>query len=126
MVIAQTNRTSRAGWLALDLAVAIMVLGLALLPLAFSFHSERKLLRAHYNQAVAMEIVDGEMEILRAGAWRKIAEGTNDYATAALSGTNLPPGKFQTIRAAKTIRLEWTPTKRARGGTVVRESAISQ
>lgn len=125
MVISHSERTNRAGWLALDLAVAIMILGLALLPLAFSFNSERKLLRAHYNQAIAMEIVDGEMEILRAGAWRKVLEGTNDYSVAALSATNLPPGKFQTIRAANQLRLEWRPVKLGKGGAVARQFVIS-
>jgi hypothetical protein len=125
MVISAVNRNSRAGWLVVDLAIAIFILGFALLPLAFSFNSERKLLRAHYNQAIAMEIVDGETEILRAGAWKKIADGTNDYSVAAVSATNLPPGKFQTIRASSRLRLEWSPIKRAHGGTIARELAIS-
>lgn len=123
MVIVR-NQHSRAGWLVMDLAIAVMILGLATLPLAFSFNSEQKLLRANYNRAVAMEIVDGEMEILRAGVWRNILNGERDYATTARAATNLPAGKFVTTRDADRLRLEWRPSKRAKGGLVFREMTL--
>ena len=123
MVIVR-NPESRGGWLVIDLAVAVMILGLAMLPLAFSFNSEQKLLRANYNRAIAMEIVDGEMEVLRAGAWRKITEGEHDYAVNARAATNLPAGNFLTRRSTATLRLEWRPAKRTKGGSVSREMLL--
>jgi hypothetical protein len=123
MVIRRAQRTD-GGWLSIELAVAIMILGLALIPLAFSFRGEEKLLRAHYNQAVAMEIVDGEMEILRAGRWREILAGEQAYAVKAASATNLPAGKFVTLRDPARLRLEWRPEKTGRGGLVFREMPL--
>ena len=115
---------SRAGWLVIDLAIAALILALATLPLAFSFNSEQKLLRANYNRVIAMEIVDGEMEILRAGGWRDILAAERDYATTARAATNLPAGKFVTTRGAERLRLEWRPAKRAKGGLVFREMTL--
>ena len=59
----------------MDLIVGMAILTLAIVPLAFSFVRERQLLRAEYFRSVAMEIVDGEMEILAAGEWRNFPDG---------------------------------------------------
>ena len=62
-----TRRTiARGGFAVVDLMIAAAILTIAVLPLAYSFHRERQLARAYYVQAVAMEIVDGEMEALAA------------------------------------------------------------
>ena len=61
---------------------------------AYSFASERRLARAYYQRAVAMEIVDGEMEVLLAGEWRDFPPGTQDYRVHCGAATNLPPGRF--------------------------------
>ena len=55
------------GSLMVELLVALAILTGVLLPLAYSFVSERRLARSAYQRAVAMEIVDGEMEVLLAG-----------------------------------------------------------
>ena len=62
-----------------DLLVGMAILTLAIMPLTFSFVHERQLLRAEYFRAVAMEIVDGEMEILAAGEWRDFPDGPQIY-----------------------------------------------
>jgi len=49
------------------------------LPLAYSVASEKRLARASYQRAVAMEIVDGEIEILAAGEWLAFKSGAQDY-----------------------------------------------
>lgn len=123
MVLTRSIQSER-GWLAMDLMVAIVILALAMIPLAFSFNSEQRLLRANYNQAIAMEIVDGEMEILRAGGWRRIADGEHDYKVSAGAATNLPPGRFVSLRTAQELRLEWRPDKRGKGGLVARAMRI--
>jgi hypothetical protein len=123
MVIA-SQRKREGGWLAVELMIALVVIAVALIPLAFSFRSEQKILRAHYNQAVAMEIIDGEMEILHAGDWRDVLEGEHPYKVTANAATNLPPGGFFLSRTGALVRLEWRPTKKGAGGGIVRQIQI--
>lgn len=120
MVIAAASKRA-AGWLLPELMIALSIIVIALMPLAFSFRAEQKLLRAHYNQAVAMEIVDGEIELLRAGDWRNYLEGEQPYKVSAAAATNLPPGGFVLSRTGANVRLEWRPTKKQSGGTIARQ-----
>ncbi|HEU6448078.1 MAG TPA: hypothetical protein VFV23_06560 [Verrucomicrobiae bacterium] len=114
---------NRGGWLQVDLAVGLAILGLAILPLAFSFAREQKLVRAEYTRAAAMEIVDGEMEILAAGDWKRFPDGTQNYPVHAKAAANLP-GHFQLTKTANHLLLEWLPDKRIGAGTVAREIAV--
>lgn len=69
-----------------------------------------------------MEIVDGEMEVLRAGYWKEFNQGTQPYPTTAQSMKNLPEGKLQLTLDGKRLQLEWTPKEeRYQSGRVVRE-----
>jgi hypothetical protein len=126
MVIASSKRNRVSGWLAAELMIALAVIVIALIPLAYSFRSERKILRAHYNQAVAMEIIDGEMEFLHAGDWRKILEGEQPYKVTANAATNLPPGAFFLSRTGAMFRLEWRPAKKNSGGKIVRDVNMAE
>jgi hypothetical protein len=107
-----------------ELLVAMALMAGALLPLAYSFAGEKRLARATYQRAVAMEIVDGEMEILVAGEWRAFAPGTHDYQVRSRSATNLPPGKFALTVRPDRVRLEWRPVVKDHGGAVMREAAV--
>ena len=107
-----------------ELIVAIAILTIAVLPLAYSITQEHKLLRACYYRAVAMELVDGEMEVLTAGEWRAFKEGAQPYRLGADSATNLPPGQFVLTITGQHLRLEWLPQQRDRGGSVVREATV--
>jgi hypothetical protein len=100
------------------------ILAVAILPLAFSYVRETKLLRAEYFRGTAMEIVDGEMEILAAGEWRDFPEGSHPYTVHARAAANLPPGHFQLTRTGQHLRLEWTSDQRQGIGTVIREVTI--
>ena len=123
MVIAP-KKTRRNAWIVAELMFAMTVIVVALIPLAFSFRAEQRMVRAHYNQVVAMEIVDGEMELLRAGAWRNHLDGQHAYKISARAATNLPPGGFYLTRSGSVLRLEWRPTKRGSGGRIAREVAL--
>ncbi len=118
-----SHRLQRGSAMA-DMLCALALVAAALIPLSASFYSEQKALRSHYQHAVAMEIVDGEMEILRAGEWRAWREGAHDYPLKAAAAKNLAPGKFTLTRTGQTVRLEWTPEKRGAGGPVVREVVL--
>lgn len=123
MVIA---RSRRGGWMVAELMLAITLLAVAMIPLAFSFRSEQKLARTHYHQVIAMEIVDGEMEFLQAGHWRKFPAGEQPYTVKADAATNLPPGIFLLTRTEKILRLEWRPHKKKTAPSVSREIPLPQ
>jgi hypothetical protein len=110
-----------SGFLIAELIVALAILFVAVIPLAYSFLSDARLLRVSYERAVAMELVDGEMEILVAGEWRAFAPGTHDYPLRSAAATNLPPGRCQFTITTNLLRLEWKPDRRRGVGAVVRE-----
>lgn len=107
-----------------ELLVAMAILVIALFPLAYSFGHEQKFLRACYNRSVAMEIVDGEMEILLAGEWRSYKEGTQEYTPHSSAVSNLPKRTLQLTITGKHIKLEWLPPGRDMGGRVIREANL--
>ena len=123
-----TLRSSRfkceAGALMIELMVAIALLAIAVLPIGYSIASEKVLARSYYERAVAMEIVDGEMEVLLAGEWRNFSPGAHDYTIHANAATNLPDGKFLLTIASGKVRLEWQPAEKHHGGPVVREAVV--
>ena len=125
MVIQPAFRPARQhGVFMTELMGAIALLVIAVMPIAYSVLKERSLARAYYQRAVAMEIVDGETEILAAGAWRKLPAGTHEYPVHAGSVTNLPPGHFWLTIETNKLRFEWKPEVKHRGGSVVREVTL--
>ena len=122
MVIRNSRRDA---WLVAELMVAVAIMAIAMIPLAFSFRGEQRLVRAHYQKVIAMEIIDGEMEALRAGQWRDYLQGEHEYSITAGAGTNLPAGKFLISRSNNFFRLEWRPAKLGSGGIVRRELFVA-
>ena len=115
------DRWRERGMLSTELLVAMAILVVAFLPLAYSLTQETRLLRANYWRGVAMEIVDGEAEILAAGEWQAFPEGRHPYVVRAAAATNLPPGQFHLTRTGNRLRLEWKSDERRAIGAVVRE-----
>jgi hypothetical protein len=132
MVIPSSARTkppsgaslAQRGSLMIELLVALAIVVLALFPVAYAFTGERRLALSSYQRAVAMEIVDGEMEVLVAGQWRAFAPGTHDYRVHAGAATNLPPGRFILTVQTNTVRLRWLPGRKDHGGPVTREARL--
>jgi Tfp pilus assembly protein PilV len=114
----------RSGFLMVELLVAMALLLAILLPFAYSFTAERRIALASYQRAVAMEIVDGEMEVLVAGEWRAYAPGTHDYHVHAGAATNLPPGRFILNVQPGKVRLRWQPALKDHGGPVIRKAVL--
>ena len=77
-----------------------------------------------YHQAVAMAIVDGEMEVLSVGRWRQIPMGTHPYRVRAEAARNLPPGDFILTREENRLRLAWHSDRPHAGGRIVREITL--
>ncbi len=109
------------GSLLIELLVAMAILSGVVLPLAYSISAERGFARAVYQRAVAVEIVDGEMEVLAAGSWRAFTNGVMDYPVHGQAATNLPPGQFILTLTPQKMRLEWRPNLKQHGGPIVRE-----
>ena len=118
------QRKRQRGSMTAEVAVSLGILVTVALPLVMSFVKDQKEGRDQYLRAVAMEIVDGEMEVLAAGAWRQYAPGRHEYPIAAAAAGNLPEGDFIFTRDETTIRLEWRPRNRPRRMNVKREMRL--
>ena len=108
----------------IELTVAVGILAVAMAAVAASWHTDRKLLEAGYYRAVAIEIVDGEMETLVAGECQAYPDGTHDLAMRADAAANLPDGTLRLTRQGPRLRLEWRPARLRKGGRVVREVTL--
>ena len=115
------RRNRENGFLEADVAVALVILALAILPLGFAFMQEQKAIRTDYLRAVANEIVDGEMEILAAGDWKSFPDGSQAYQVHSRAAVGLPAGHFELTKTGKRLRLEWSPEGRTGIGVVFRE-----
>ena len=125
MVIPAPNKILRQrGSLMAEMLVAIAMLMAVMVPVAYSYDAEKRAARATYDHAIAMEIVDGEMEVLCAGEWRAFTPGTHPYPVKAAALANLPPGEFTLTLATNKIHLEWKPSMTRRGGAIVREAVL--
>ncbi len=125
MVIGAHTTFRRRGTVTVELVVALSILAVAVLPVSYSFLGEQRLARAAYQRTVAMEIVDGETEVLVAGEWKAFPAGAQVYTPRAASVKNLLPGKFTLTIGTNRIRLEWRPDHRDQGGPVVREVTVT-
>ena len=114
----------RSAFLMVELLVAMALVVVILLPFAYAFTGERRVALASYQRAVAMEVVDGEMEALLAGEWRAFKPGTHDYHVHAGAATNLPPGRFILTVQPDKVRLRWQPALKDHGGPVTREAVL--
>jgi hypothetical protein len=106
-----------------ELVIGMAILVIAVLPIGYSLVNDARALRSTYQRTVAMEIVDGEMEILAAGQWHSVPEGTNIYPVHALAATNLPPGQFKLARTGNHLQLKWSADP-PRTENVMREVTI--
>jgi len=121
MILSRTTRVARCrAFLQLDVAVAITVLALVFIPLSISSSGDLDLARRHYFEAVALQLIDGEMDVLLAGERRKYTPGEHRITPVGEAVQNLPEGKFVLTVKQKQLTLTWVPTKRAKWGRVER------
>ena len=115
-----TRLTNRLAFLQLDVAVAITVLALVFIPLSISSSGDLDLARRHYFEAVALQLIDGEMDVLLAGEHRKYTTGEHRITPVGEAVQNLPEGEFVLTVHDQKLTLAWVPTKRAKWGRVER------
>ena len=121
-MVTTVRNDRKRGALATECVIALGILAVVMLPLSVSFQQEARVFRAYYHRAIALEIVDGEMELLVAGEWRSFQSGRQKYSVRAAAATNLPPGEFFLTLEGGSARLEWRGHHG--GGTVVREAKL--
>jgi hypothetical protein len=124
MIIRNPARTARAGSLQMDALVAMGLVVALVLPMGFGVMANQRLMRQTYQRAVAMELIDGELEVLASGDPRAVPLGTRELRIAANAATNLPPGKFVLTRSERACRLEWIPADFRRSVPFAREIAM--
>ena len=115
-----THLTNRLAFLQLDVAVAITVLALVFIPLSVSSSGDLDLARRQYFEAVALQLIDGEMDVLLAGERRKYTPGEHQIKPVGEAVQNLPEGEFVLTVHDQKLTLAWVPTKRAKWGRVER------
>ncbi|MBN8246988.1 MAG: hypothetical protein J0L84_06035 [Verrucomicrobia bacterium] len=113
-------------FLATEMVVALGLLVVVALPLAYAHVGSLRRVAADYQRTVVLELVDGEAEILAAGAAAAVAEGRQDWTLQAASVRNVPAGKFTLTREGRRFRLEWNPADRRQGRPVVREFTLRE
>jgi hypothetical protein len=120
-VIIRGTRADQRGALATECIIALAILVTTAIPLSLAFLDEMKVCRAYYYHAAAMELIDGEMEVLLAGEKTQFGPGEHDYQPRGRAVTNLPSGKFKLTVLSDRLRLDWAPTVRNHTGKVSRE-----
>ena len=115
-----TRLTNRLAFLQLDVAVAITFLALVFIPLSISSSGDLDLARRHYFEAVALQLIDGEMDVLLAGERRKYTTGEHRITPVGEAVQNLPEGEFVLTVHDQKLTLAWVPTKRAKWGRIER------
>lgn len=115
-----TRLTNRLAFLQLDVAVAITVLALVFIPLSVSSSGDLDLARRHYFEAVALQLIDGEMDVLLAGERRKYTTGEHRITPVGEAVQNLPEGEFVLTVQEQKLTLAWMPNKRAKWGRIER------
>jgi len=121
MILSRTTRVARCrAFLQLDVAVAITVLALVFIPLSVSSSGDLDLARRHYFEAVALQLIDGEMDVLLAGERQKYTTGEHRITPVGEAVQNLPEGEFVLTVQEQKLTLAWMPTKRAKWGRIER------
>ena len=115
-----TRLAKRLAFLQLDVAIALTVLALVFIPLSVSSSGDLDLARRHYFEAVALQLIDGEMDVLLAGERRKYTTGEHRITPVGEAVQNLPEGEFVLTVHDQKLTLAWVPTKRAKWGRVER------
>ena len=110
----------RRAFLQLDVAIALTLLALVFIPLSVSSSGDLDLARRQYFEAVALQLIDGEMDVLLAGERRKYTTGEHRITPVGEAVQNLPEGEFVLTVHDQKLTLAWVPTKRAKWGRVER------
>jgi hypothetical protein len=114
----------RRGFLQFDLVMGLAILTIAVVPVGFSFEHERKALLTESRRCVINELVDGEMEILAAGAAKNLPDGSQALPVQSRAAASLPSGHFQLTKSGGHLSLAWQPDEKCGIGPITREATL--
>ena len=114
----------RNGFLQFDLVMGLAILIIAVIPVGYSFARERQALLTETRRCVINELVDGEIEILAAGAAKNLPDGPQALSVQSRSVTSLPPGHFQLAKSGNHLSLTWLPDGKCGLGAITREATL--
>lgn len=126
VIVDRTHPDRRRGFVSMDLFLAMALFLFGFFGVAYISTREMRLARAYYYDAIAMSLVDGELEVLAAGEWQSLPEGESEYHSKAPTMDSLPPGEFRATRTTDRIQLEWIPDRKGNGRHIVRSFALKQ
>lgn len=110
----------RWAFIQLDVAVALALLFIVFIPFGVSSWGDLDLARRQLHEAVARQLIDGEMDVLLAGERRNYTLGEHRIIPVGESVQNLPEGKFILTVEDQKLTLAWIPKKVAKWGRVER------
>ncbi len=121
----------RHNFMIYEIMIAITVLSIALIPLAYNIKAEMQMLSALYYRSVAEQVLDGHIKFLALGEYKKYTEGQQKYIINNKAFNQLPKGNI-TLEISKTeensikIILQWETIKKHGIGKIYKEIIISQ
>jgi hypothetical protein len=108
----------------LDLVCGLAILTIAILPVGFAFQREYRTLRIEYYRSVVDQLVDGELEILVAGAARNLPDGPQALTVSSRAAQSLPASHFQLTKTGNHLRVEWIPDSKCGLAAISREGNL--
>jgi|TARA_B100001250_G_C19779176_1_gene781018 hypothetical protein len=105
----------------LDVVVAIAILMLVFIPLTVTSSGKLDLARRHHVEAVVLQLIDGEIDVLLAGEQKKYNFGEHRITPSGEAAEDLPKGEFILTLKEKQLSLAWVPVKLAKWGRIERE-----
>ena len=115
-----TRLAKRLAFIQMDVVLGIALLLLVFIPFSVTSSGELDLARRQQFQAVALQMIDGEMDVLLAGERQKYAAGEHTITPPGEAVQSLPEGKFVLTVGEKELTLAWTAVKQAKWGRVER------
>ena len=112
---------SHLAFVQLDVMGAIVILMLVFIPLTVTSSRKLDLARRHHVEAVVLQLIDGEIDVLLAGEHKKYNFGEHRITPAGEAAEDLPKGDFILTLKKKQLSLVWIPVKQAKWGRIDRE-----
>jgi len=101
--------------------VAIAILMLVFIPLTVTSSSKLDLARRHHVEAVVLQLIDGEIDVILAGEREKYNFGEHRITPAGEAAEDLPKGDFILTLKKNQLSLVWIPVKPAKWGRIERK-----
>ena len=125
MILRPTSRAAkRLAFVQLDVALAVSILLLVFIPFSVTSSSKLDLARRQHFEAVALQMIDGELDVLMAGEWQKFSPGEHKITPPGEAVKTLPVGEFILVVKENQLSIAWVPEKEAKWGRVEREVTL--